>query len=86
MEIVRRIGARLERQSHLMGMMMERLGVDQEMAGQERLGLTMAQAARSCIFCRYSADCEAWLSAGSGSSPQAGPGFCGNRDFFAAHS
>jgi hypothetical protein len=86
MGIVQRIGVRLERQSHLLGLMMERLGVDQELAGQERLGLTMARAARSCIFCRHSAACEEWLSAGAGPRPRAGPDFCGNRDFFSAHS
>ncbi|CAD7027566.1 hypothetical protein REJC140_02517 [Pseudorhizobium endolithicum] len=86
MGLVQRIGLRLERQSHLMSMMMERLGVDQELAGQEQLGLTMAHAVRSCIFCRYSAACEEWLSAGAGRTPPAGPEFCGNREFFSAHS
>ncbi|MBW8322497.1 MAG: hypothetical protein K0M49_19480 [Arenimonas sp.] len=86
MGFVERVGLRLERQSHLMSVMMERLGVDQELAGQEQLGMGLARAVRSCIFCHHSAECEEWLSAQGERQPEAGPEFCGNRRFFGAHS
>jgi len=85
MGIVERVATRLERQSHLMSVMMDRLGVDQELAGQEHLGLSLARAVRSCLFCRHSDVCEAWLSHCE-DKPEAGPEFCGNRRFFGTHS
>lgn len=86
MGIVEKVGTRLERQAHLMGLMMERLGVDQELAGQEQLGLSLARAVRSCVFCRHSDACESWLNGCSEHQPGLGPDFCGNRQFFGAHS
>lgn len=85
MGIVKRVAARLERQSHLMSVMMERLGVHPELAGQEQFGLSLARAVRTCLFCRRSDACEAWLSHCDG-LPKAGPEFCGNRRFFGAHN
>ncbi|HCL63551.1 MAG TPA: hypothetical protein DIC56_01610 [Rhizobium sp.] len=85
MGIIERVATGLERQSHLMSVMMERLGVDQALAGQEQLGLSLARAVRSCLFCRHSDACEAWLSHCEGQM-ETGPEFCGNRRFFDAHS
>lgn len=85
MGIVERVATRLEHQSYLMSVMMDRLGVNQELAGQEQLGLSLARAVRSCLFCRHSDACKVWLSHCEG-QPKAAPEFCGNRRFFGAHS
>jgi len=85
MTAIGKIATRLERQSHLMSMMMDRLGVKQELAAKEQFGQSMARAVRCCIFCRQSDLCEAWLSECNG-QPAAGPEFCDNRHFFGNHS
>ena len=86
MGIAARIGMRLERQVGLMGLMMTHLDVDQERAAQGRLGLSMAGAVRACLFCRHGNACEAWLSSKAHAGGGVAPSFCGNRDFFRAHS
>ena len=83
MGIMERFEGRLERQAHLMGGMMDRLGVNPERAAQDAFGLDMARATRACLFCRHSDECEVWLSTHPATG--AAPDFCRNRSFFAAH-
>ena len=81
MGIFARIADRMDRQSHLMGAMMERLEVDIEGAATEAAGTRLEAAARSCLMCRDSGKCQPWLE-GNG---EAAPDFCPNTAFFAGH-
>jgi len=81
MGIFARITQRMDRQSHLMGAMMERMDVDLEAAGTEASGARLERAARSCLMCQDSDACEHWLEGNA----ETGPDFCPNRQFFADH-
>ena len=83
MGIFTRITERMDRQAHLMGAMMERLEVDTVAMGTEAAGARFERAARSCLMCRDSDECERWLEGHS--TAEAGPEFCPNRLFFADH-
>ena len=70
---------RAEQHAHLMGEMMDRVGVDVDAAAAE--GHALAIAARRCMFCANTAECEDWLH--SVEHADAAPAFCPNRALFA---
>jgi hypothetical protein len=78
-----RISERMDRQSQLMGAMMQSLHVDTEAAATEASGARLERAARSCLMCQDSDKCERWLEGHA--DAEAGPDFCPNRMFFADH-
>jgi hypothetical protein len=67
---------RAEQHARLMGGMMDRLGVDVDAAAAE--GHALAIAARRCLFCGHTAECEDWLR--SVERAESAPAFCPNRD------
>lgn len=75
--------SRLEVRSRLMGRMMRLCGVEPIAFGQDRLGLTLASAARSCMACGRAESCRRWADAveadGRVCEP---PSFCPNADRF----
>ena len=71
---------RADRQSRLMGEMMDRIGLQLDDAGRVNLGIPLRMAARVCLLCRRSDACEAWLASHRG--PAEAPGFCPNAGFF----
>lgn len=81
MGIFARITDRMDRQSQLMGAMMDRLEVDIEGAATEAAGARLEAAARSCLMCQDSGECQRWLE-GNG---ETAPDFCPNTAFFADH-
>ncbi|MFZ2103697.1 MAG: DUF6455 family protein [Oricola sp.] len=85
MGIFGRITERMDQQTHLMGAMMERLGVDIEAAGMQAAGGSLANAARSCVLCQSSEECARWLKGDPAAGDAEGPEFCPNRLFFALH-
>jgi hypothetical protein len=72
---------RMDLQARLLGEMMERLGVDPELAAREASGAGLAAAALRCRACGSKAACKGFLSATEGLAPAA-PAFCPNGDFF----
>jgi hypothetical protein len=68
----------VERQAHLFGEMMERVGADVGAAAREGQGSAFATASRRCLLCRHSQACRQWLDAGGGLAP---PDFCPNAAF-----
>lgn len=85
MGLFRRISMRIDRQTQLMGAMMERLEVDSGKAGLDGRGWRLENAIRSCISCTDSDACERWLRDQADSKSAQGPRFCPNRTFFAWH-
>jgi hypothetical protein len=83
MGIFTRITERMDRQAHLMGAMMERLEVDTVAMGTEAAGARFERAARSCLMCKDSDECERWLD--QHAAAETGPDFCPNARFFALH-
>ncbi len=81
MGIFARITERMDRQSQLMGAMMERLDVNREALAEEACGARLEAAARSCLMCRDSDECQRWLEGNC----ETGPDFCPNTAFFADH-
>lgn len=81
MGIFSRITGRMDRQSHLMGAMMDRLDVDREALASDACGARLEAAARSCLMCQDSDECQRWLD-GKGDTA---PDFCPNTTFFADH-
>lgn len=71
----------LDLQAQNLGSMMERCGVDPVRLAQDRLGLTMAAVARSCIVCRCHDLCHDWLESASGRD-NTPPAFCPNAERF----
>jgi hypothetical protein len=71
----------LEFHAKNLGSMMERCGVDPARLAQDRLGLTMATVARSCVACRCPELCQRWLDSTSGRD-NAPPAFCPNAERF----
>jgi hypothetical protein len=70
--------SRLEEHSRFMGQMMERCGVDPVHLAQDRLGVTLMQAARACMACGRSERCRTWLHATEDGVEQEPPAFCPN--------
>lgn len=81
MGIFTRIANRMDRQSGLMGAMMQRLDLDIAGVAGDGSGMALESAIRSCLACRNSDECKHWLESGSGSEPD----FCPNASFFALH-
>ena len=73
------LARRAEQQARLMGEMMERVGVDVDAAAAE--GHALAIAARRCMFCANTAECEDWLQ--NVERADSAPAFCPNRALFA---
>ena len=75
--------SRLDVHSRLMGRMMARCGIDPVGFAQERLGLTMASAARSCMACGRTEACRRWADAAEADGRVAEPpSFCPNAERF----
>lgn len=81
MGLFSRISERMERQSKLMGAMMERYDVDMTEAAMEASGTRFGSAARTCMVCGESDACQRWMESGS----KGEPGFCPNIRFFEQH-
>jgi hypothetical protein len=70
----------VERQAHLFGEMMDRVGVDPGAAAREGHGSAFAAASRRCLMCRSAEECRIWLDEGGAARP---PAFCPNAAFLA---
>lgn len=81
MGLFTRITDRMNRQSKQMGMMMQRLEVNSESLAAEAMGARLERAARTCLACRDSDECQHWLE-GKGDTA---PDFCPNAPLFAMH-
>jgi hypothetical protein len=73
------LASRAEQHARLMGDMMDRLGVDADAAAAE--GHALAIAARRCMFCPSTTECEDWLA--SVECAESAPAFCPNRALLA---
>lgn len=72
---------RMGRRAELCGAMMSRLSIDPVLASRMALGTMMQGIARTCMLCRQSDECAAWLA----SKPEESTGyrkFCPNTDKF----
>ncbi|HMA13973.1 MAG: DUF6455 family protein [Bacteroidota bacterium] len=75
--------SRLDVHSRLMGRMMTRCGIDPAHLAQDRLGLTFAAAARSCMACAHTEACQRWADAAEADGRVAEPpAFCPNAERF----
>lgn len=75
--------SRLDVHSRLMGRMMARCGIDPVRFAQDRLGLTFASAARSCMACGRTEACRRWADAAEADGRVAEPpSFCPNAGRF----
>ncbi|MGF1629733.1 MAG: DUF6455 family protein [Kiloniellaceae bacterium] len=73
----------LEVRSKLMGRMMARCGIDPVSLAQDRLGLTLASAARSCMACGRTETCRKWAEAADADGRVCEPpAFCPNAERF----
>lgn len=81
MGIFTRIANRMERQSGLMGAMMQRMDLDMAGVAADGSGISLEAAIRSCLACGNSDECKHWLESGSDTQPN----FCPNASFFALH-
>ena len=81
MGIFTRIADRMDRQTNLMGAMMQRLDVDVVGAAADASGTRLGTAGRKCLACRDSDACQRWLDGNS----EGYPDFCPNASFFAQH-
>jgi hypothetical protein len=52
---------RMGRRAELCGAMMSHLGIDPVLASRMTLGTMMQGIARTCMLCRHSDECAAWL-------------------------
>lgn len=82
MGIFSKIRDRLDRQSRLMGGMMDRLGVSLGDGKADASGLAMERAVRACAFCGHGGECQAWQEAHPDGAERA-PDFCPNAAFWA---
>ncbi|KAA2234181.1 DUF6455 family protein [Salinarimonas soli] len=80
--MIKSLVQRIEMQARLLGEMMERLGVDPEIAACEAGGAGLAAVALRCRACGSRAECRRFLDEATGSVPAA-PAFCPNGDFLA---
>lgn len=69
---------RFNHKSRNMGDMFERCGVDAGTMAMERMGLTLAAAARSCMRCAAESECRLWLDLHRDGEPIDPPAFCPN--------
>jgi hypothetical protein len=69
---------RAARQSRLMGVMMEHLGIDPAAAALR--GRAFDAATRRCLWCAASGQCGQWLE--SADARDRAPAFCPNAAFF----
>ena len=76
------IGRTEERRATRMHQMMELLHVDVLALSRLRSGDAYADARSRCLRCDDSSICLLWLD--KGGSPDAGPDFCPNLEFFSA--
>jgi len=75
--------SRLDVHSRLMGRMMAHCGIDPVRFAQDRLGLTFAAAARSCMACGRTETCRRWAEAAEADGLVAEPpAFCPNAERF----
>jgi len=75
--------SRLEVHSKLMGRMMQRCGIDPVQLAQDRIGLTLASAARSCMACGRTESCRQWAAAADADGRICEPpSFCPNAERF----
>lgn len=75
--------SRLEVHSKLMGRMMTRCGVDPVHLAQDRLGLTLASAVRSCMACGRTESCRRWADVAEADGKVCEPpSFCPNGERF----
>ena len=81
MGIFTRIANRMDRQSGLMGAMMQRMDVDMAGVAADGSGMSLEGASRSWLACKHGNECQHWLESDSGSEPD----FCPNASFFALH-
>jgi len=70
--------SRLEVHSKFMGRMLRACGIDPVNLAQDRLGLTMMQAARACMACGRTDSCKKWLDQAEREGLQEPPNFCPN--------
>ena len=82
MGIFSKISDHFERQSRLMGGMMDRLGVSLTDIKADPTGLAVERAVRACAFCSHGGECQAWQDAHPDGADTA-PGFCPNAAFWA---
>lgn len=78
-----RLMQRMDRQSRLMGGMMERLGIDLSARSGDVCGNGFERAVRSCTFCNHGEQCQAWQDAHAEGAEHA-PDFCPNAEYWAA--
>lgn len=78
-----KLSEHLDRQSNLMGGMMQRLDVDFEPASGVLLGQQLERAVRACMFCGHGDVCQAWQTAHTEGADSA-PKFCPNAGQWAA--
>lgn len=81
MGLFTRIGERIDRQSHLMDMMLDHLEVDRASLASELLGTRLERAGLVCMACRESNTCKRWLEENYDTAPE----FCPNAQFFSRH-
>jgi hypothetical protein len=68
---------RAERQARLFGAMLDHLGTSEEARRSGLVGIVAAS--EHCLTCRHTIACEAWLTAGGGSSA---PAYCPSASIF----
>ncbi|MBA4222487.1 DUF6455 family protein [Bosea sp. (in: a-proteobacteria)] len=73
---------RFERQARLMGAMMERIGIEPELAASR--GRLYDAANRRCLWCAAHEECGKWIE--QHQNAERGPDFCPNARFFEATS
>jgi hypothetical protein len=76
-----KIWDRADRQIRNMSEMMERLRLDPVAVAEQRLGLTLAHAIRTCQSCEAGEVCCDWLKRASVQLERP-PAFCPNRQLF----
>jgi hypothetical protein len=81
MGIFKRVTDHLDRQSTLMGGMMERLNVDFQAGDGVALGQRLGRAVRACVSCQNTETCQAWQDAHVDGAAEA-PAFCPNADLW----
>jgi hypothetical protein len=80
--MIQGIIAEIEKRAHLMGVMMERFGVDVEAAARVSNGAAITTAARRCRGCSDTGACEHFLAESQQSADV--PDFCPNAAFIEA--
>lgn len=76
--MMERLIERLDGQARNMSEMFGRCGVDTGQLATDRLGLTIAAAARSCLLCPAGRECRLWLDLHEKGERTDPPAFCPN--------